>query len=73
MNKMFKSIDARTVKNVAKRFLHITATCPKGHSKWQNIKNIKADNDRQRALMIQKQLRILRIAANGVLNFIELN
>lgn len=68
---MFKSIDL-TVRNVAKRFLYISATGLKGHSKWQNIKNIKADNDRQRTQMIVKQLRMLRIAANGLFGIIQL-
>lgn len=46
---------------------HLGTTTPlwKGHAKWQNIKHIKAAKDQQRSLMVSKQLRAIRIAAQG--------
>lgn len=49
-----------------KRFLQTSAVNLKGHAKWQNIKNIKEANDRTRGIMIQQQMRMLRIAAIGL-------
>ncbi|XP_031618443.1 uncharacterized protein LOC116337742 [Contarinia nasturtii] len=49
---------------IAKRFLQTSAVNLKGHAKWQNIKHIKAANDKIRSMMITRQLRLLRIAAN---------
>lgn len=51
--------------NVDRRFVHTTFTCLKGHAKWQNVKHVKAENDRMRQAMILKQLRNLRLAAIG--------
>lgn len=65
---MLKSFDILLL-NVTKRFIQTSPTQLKGHAKWQNIKHIKASNDQQRGMMILKQMRMLRIAANGLLNF----
>lgn len=68
---MLKSFDILLL-NVSKRFIQTSPTQLKGHAKWQNIKHIKAANDQQRCLMISKQMRMLRIAANGLLKFFYL-
>lgn len=57
------------LKNVDRRFVHTTFTCLKGHAKWQNVKHVKAENDRMRQAMILKQLRNLRLAAIGLFVF----
>lgn len=62
---MFKSVDLIWT-NVANRFVQTSAVDLKGHSKWQNIKNIKAANDAMRAQLIRRQMRFLRIAVNGL-------
>lgn len=64
--KMLKSMEL-ILTSVAKRFVQTSAANLKGHSKWQNIKHIKSENDQQRSQMITKQMRLLRIAANGLL------
>lgn len=52
--------------NVDRRFVHTTlACCMAGHAKWQNIKHVKAENDRAKQQMIDRQLRNLRLAAIG--------
>lgn len=61
---MLKSFDFR-LSSALNRFIQTSAINLKGHAKWQNIKHIKAANDQQRALMIVRQLRMLRIAAIG--------
>lgn len=48
-----------------RRFVHTALACWKGHAKWQNIKHIKAENDRMKTMTISKQLRNLRLAAIG--------
>lgn len=53
------------LKTVDRRFVHTTFTYFKGHAKWQNVKHVKAENDRMRQTMIVKQLRNLRLAAIG--------
>lgn len=53
--------------NVSRRFVHITANQCKGHAKWQNIKHVKAENDRQKMQMNARQIRLIRIAAIGLL------
>lgn len=58
------------LKNVDRRFVHTTVACLKGHAKWQNIKHVKAENDRMRQSMIIKQLRNLRLAATGSFLFL---
>lgn len=63
---MLKSLDL-IITTVAKRLIHTSATNLKGHSKWQNIKHTKTANDQQRAQMIAKQMRILRLASIGLL------
>lgn len=63
---MLKSLDLLLI-NVSKRLIHTTASHCKGHAKWQNIKNIKAANDRQRQLLISRQLRFIRLATYGML------
>lgn len=56
----------RPLTNVTKRFIQTSVIKLKGHSKWQNIKNIKADNDALRAQTIRRQMRFLRVAINGL-------
>lgn len=68
---MLKSIDLLW-KSASMRFLHTSSAHCKGHAKWQNIKHIKAENDRMRHAIILKQLRNIRIAANGLYLY-ELN
>ncbi|XP_055322468.1 probable transcriptional regulatory protein Dtur_1615 [Sitodiplosis mosellana] len=60
---MLKSVDLMLI-SIAKRFVQTSAFNLKGHAKWQNIKHIKSENDQQRAQMIAKQMRLLRLAAN---------
>lgn len=67
MKAMLKSVDLMLV-NIAKRFVQTSAANLKGHSKWQNIKHVKSENDQQRSQMITKQMRLLRLAANGLFN-----
>lgn len=50
---------------VPKCTIQTSAIYLKGHSKWQNIKHIKAANDAMRATMISKQLRVIRLAIQG--------
>lgn len=63
---MLKSFDLM-LKHLAKRCVHTSAVNFKGHSKWQNIKHIKAANDQMKSLMTIQQLRLLRIASIGLL------
>lgn len=63
--RMIKSLDV-LLHNVTRRFVHTTVIHCKGHAKWQNIKHIKEQNDRQRNTTINRQLRMLRFAANGL-------
>lgn len=62
---MLKSMEL-ILTGVAKRFVQTSAANLKGHSKWQNIKHVKSENDQQRSQMITKQMRMLRLAANGL-------
>lgn len=62
---MFRTLDL-LLTNVSKRFVQTSAIKLKGHSKWQNIKNIKAANDAMRAQIIRRQMRFLRIAVTGL-------
>lgn len=64
---MLKSVDLMLT-SIAKRFVQTSAANLAGHAKWQNIKHVKAENDQQRSQMITKQMRIIRIAANGLLS-----
>lgn len=66
-SKMFKPFEL-IFKEVNRRFLHTSLVHLKGHAKWQNVKHVKAENDRMRQLMILKQLRNLRLAATGKLS-----
>lgn len=47
------------------RHFGMTNTLLKGHAKWQNVKHIKAAKDQIKALMVAKQLRAIRLAAQG--------
>lgn len=39
-----------------------------GHSKWQNIRHIKADQDAERALRFTKLGRLMKVAVAGELS-----
>lgn len=62
---MFKPVSS-LLTGAAKRFVQTSAVHLKGHSKWQNIKNIKADNDAIKAQISRRQMRFIRIAVNGL-------
>lgn len=62
---MFKPVGS-LIAGVAKRLVQTSAVRLKGHAKWQNIKNIKADNDAMKAQTSRRQMRFIRIAANGL-------
>lgn len=47
-------------------FIHTSAANLKGHAKWQNIKQIKTLKDSQRATLINKNMRIIRLAVQGM-------
>jgi hypothetical protein len=40
-----------------------------GHSKWANIKHIKAAKDAQKSLTFQKMAQLIRLAVQGKYNF----
>lgn len=63
---MLKSLELMVI-NASRRFVHTTSSNCKGHAKWQNIKHVKAANDRQKAVMTAKQMRNIRVAATGML------
>ena len=46
------------------KYLHVSCRADAGHSKWQNIKHIKAANDRERGMksnmLVQKVQQVLR-------------
>lgn len=44
---------------------HTSTTNPAGHSKWANIRHIKALKDGQRSLQFVKLARQIRIAIQG--------
>lgn len=46
-----------------KKQIHLTIKHYAGHSKWQNIRHIKALNDGQRSLQFIKLSRQIRLAA----------
>lgn len=67
MNKYAKSI------GFCRRFFQTSICDLKGHSKWQNIKHIKAANDLQRNLLISKQVKMIRLAIQGLSKYILVN
>lgn len=46
--------------------IHTTKALLKGHSKWQNIRHIKAANDAQKATKIRQQMFRIRCAVAGM-------
>lgn len=70
-NWKFINIMNRSVKwilgsSLLKRLIQTTPINFKGHSKWQNIKNIKAANDFQRCMTISRQTRLIKFAVHGL-------
>ena len=43
-----------------------------GHSKWANIKHIKAEKDSEKAIMTDKHLRQMRAAITGISSLYKL-
>lgn len=36
-----------------------------GHAKWQNIKNVKAEKDKQKSTLYNKYVRMVNVAVRG--------
>lgn len=64
---MNKSIKWILNSSLLKRFIQTSSFNFKGHSKWQNIRKIKAANDFQRCIINARQTRLIKFAVQGLL------